>query len=359
MKKSLFLSLTLFSSFALADVDYSRCLYASGIYGARIDNDGKLQPAEWQKVKSIKTEGKRETYQLENSGAYIGINAVSEITLERDEQGRIIKIENGSQKPDQKSLEAYKKMLIQNSTMAAGMGYGSYQGLGGYGGQYQAPDFMSSEPQFYVKDKMIPLSKLSKEEAKEAGYPGNVEEIQKLKSQWRKDKKVVKKIQDGYKKILDKTSFMMPLGQDSEFEIRDNVCLVKNVSYRSYNAKTKEVVNRPGISRSTCEEIQKIHKKYEAKLNDCQETQMKVNKEYYDKKVFSDPGFYNYGGYGVAGGMVGGYVGGYGMGMMGGMYSVSPYQCELLYGVGPVNAMGGYAGGFGGNGSEASESSAQ
>lgn len=343
MKKIVVLSSLLVSSVAMADVDYSRCMLSAGIYGATIDNDGKFQPSEYQKVKSVKTEGKVETYVFESTGGGYGFGGSTyEVQLTRDEQGRIIKASTGGDKMDPKALKQYKDTMVQFSVS----GIGGYP-MGGYANQ--APDFMTQEPQFYTAEGVIPLSKLTKEQAKQVGFEGNIENLQKMKSQWRKDKKVVKKIKDGYAKILDKTSLMVPMGQEAEFEVKDGVCLVKNVASKSYNTKTKEVVKTPGVSREACEKIQTIHKKYEAKLNECQDVNMKVSQEYFQNKVYGDGGGYVAG---MGGGLVGGFGGGFGgglaggyMGGMGAMMAANPYQCQMLYGVGPIQ--GGFVGGMG------------
>lgn len=344
MKKLVVLSSLLVSSIAMADVDYSRCMMSAGIYGATIDNDGKFQPSEYQKVKSVKTEGKVETYVFESTGGGYGFGGSTyEVQLTRDEQGRIIKASTGGDKMDPKALKQYKDTMVQFSVS----GIGGYA-MGGYGNQ--APDFMTQEPQFYTAEGIIPLSKLTKEQAKQVGFEGNIENLQKMKSQWRKDKKVVKKIKDGYAKILDKTSLMVPMGQEAEFEVKDGVCLVKNVASKSYNTKSKEVVKTPGVSREACEKIQTIHKKYEAKLNECQDVNMKVSQEYFQNKVYGEGGGYVAGmGGGLVGGFGGGYAGGFGGGFgggyMGGMMGANPYQCQMLYGVGPIQ--GGFVGGMG------------
>lgn len=335
MKKALMVTSLLISSVAFADVDYSRCLMASGMYGATIDNDGKFQPGQFQKVKAVKTEGNKETYTFENNnGGYGFIGATTELTLERDEQGRVIKATTGGDKMDAKALKQYKDTMIQFSVSGMGGGYSNV-----------APEFMSHEPQFYVEGKFVALSKLTKAQAKEAGFDGNIENLQKLKSQWRKDKKVVEKIKTGYAKILEKTSLSVPLGSEAEFEIKDGVCLVKNVASRTYNTKTKEVVKTPGVSRETCEKIQNIHKKYETKTNECNDLQMKISKDYFDNKVYANNGMYP----GGMGGMVGGYAGGFNGGYLGGMNGASTFQCEMLYGVGPVQGIaGGIGGGYAG-----------
>lgn len=366
MKKVLIVSGVLLSSMAFADVDYSRCLMASGAWGAQIDNDGQIQFGPYQKVKSKKTEGKKETYVIESGNAYGGAPFSMEFTFERDDQGHIVKASTGGDKMDAKALKQYKEAIVNNSvymgTSAQYMGgyaggiAGGYAGgmaggyMGGFG-QFHSPDFMTSEPQFFVDNKMVPLSKLTKEDAKKAGFEGNIEQLQKAKQQWRKDKKVVNKIKDGYSKIVEKSALVIPLGQESEFEVKDGVCLVKNVAYKNYNSKTKEIVKTPGISREKCEEVQKIHKKYATKLNECSQVQMKMSQEYFEKGAFDMTA------------MGGGYVGGYGLGFggFGGLNSMSSFQCESLYGVGAIG-LGGETGGIqGGHGapSAGSDSSKQ
>lgn len=343
MKKTLFAAGMVLSSMAFADVDYSRCMMASGAW-AQIDNDGKIKFSDFQKVKSQKTEGNKETYVIEMPN-YYGSTATTthEVTYERDDQGHIVKVSTGGDKMDPKNLKQYKDGIVNSSvfmgTSAQYMGgyAGGYAGgiAGGYAAngqqKYQSPEFMYSEPQFWVDDKIVPLSKLSKDQAKKVGFEGNIEELQKAKQQWRKDKKVLKKIKDGYSKITEKAPLVVPMGQETEFEIKDGVCLVKNISQKTYNTKTKEVTKHPGISREKCEEIQNIRKKYATKLNECQDVQMKMNSEFFQKGIYDQ-------GYGM--GMYGGYVGGFGGGMVGGyglgMGGYSSFHCESLYGVGQV-----------------------
>lgn len=351
MKKLLFVSGVLLSSMAMADVDYSRCMMVSGAW-ANIDNDGKISFPQHQKIKSQKTDGRKETYVLETPN-YFGNGGpiTTEVTYERDDQGRIIKASTGGDKMDAKALQQYKESIVNSSVFMGtsaqymgGMVNGGYPGgmVGGgyggsgFGGKYSSPDFMYGEPQFFVDDKVVPLSKLTKEQAKKVGFDGNIEELQKAKQQWRKDKKVLKKIKDGYAKITEKSPLIVPMGQETEFEIKDGVCLVKNQAQKIYNTKTKEVTKVPGISREKCEEIQNIRKKYEVKLNECQDVQSKMSREYFEKGVYDQGGLAG----GYVGGMAGGMYGGYGMGMG----YMSSFQCEALYGVGQVQ-FGGIVGG--------------
>lgn len=355
MKKLLVVSGLMLTGLAGADVDYSRCVMAgSGMYGYgfSVDNDGNFQASPYQKVKSKSTEGKKETYVLESQG-FMGGNTESTIILERDDQGRIIKMSTGGDKVDAKTIKQYKEMMVNSSLMSVGgfSGYGYGMGYGYYGAYnpYSQQGFMTQEPQFFVDGKMIPLSKLSKDQAKRAGFDGNIEQLQKLKSQWRKDKKAVKKLKDGYTQAFEASALVMPLGNEAEFEIKDGVCLVKNIAYKSYNTKTKEMMKTPGISREACEEVQKVSKKYQTKLAECAQTSNKAQMELWENTKSMQKGGMGvagfYGGYpgGYAGGIAGGYVGG----VNGGAYSLGDsYQCEMLYGVGPIQMGGGFVGGY-------------
>lgn len=338
MKKKIVIASLLLSSFAYADVDYSRCTTAAGLYQAQIDNDGKIQPAFGSKIKSIKTEGNKETIVFEGM-VYNGKAMLSEATIERDDQGRVIKIITGGEKVDTKKLNDYKDMMIQNSVGSVYM-YGT----------------MSAEPHFWIDNKTVPLSKVTLEQAKKAGI-SDIGELQKFKTQWRKDKKVVKKLKDGYTEVMNKNNFVMPLGTESEFEIKDGVCLLKGYSSRHYVASTKAIIKTPGFTREACEKIQAVHKKYETKLNECNELQMKVAKEgsEFGSGYSGATGGVvagNLGGGYVTGGIAGGYAGGFigggypggygGFGTYGGIgigAGVSNLQCEMLYGVNPVGSV--------------------
>lgn len=339
MKKLIIVSGLLISGFSLADVDYTRCVVAAGGaygYGHSVDNDGNFIPSPYQKIKSKATEGKKETYVLEATG--MGPHTETTVVIERDDQGRIVKMGTGSEKIDAKAIKQFKEIMVNSSLTSVGL----MSGYGYMGGSYSPQGFMSQEPQFYVDGKMIPLSKLSKDQAKQAGFDGNIDQLQKLKTQWRKDKKAVKKLREGYAHAFEESALMMPVGSEAEFEIKDGVCLVKNVAYKSFNTKTKEMIKTPGISREACEEVQKVNKKYQTKLAECAQLQNKASVELWENtKSMQKTGFGMGGGYGF-GGLNGGIAGG-----MGGGYTLSDsFQCEMLYGVGPIQMSGGTVSGY-------------
>jgi hypothetical protein len=329
MKKAFLVTSLLVSSLAYADVDYSRCLVATGINGGTFDNDGQFLPSKWQKLKSKTTDGNKETYILE-SVPYGGLSEVvtNEVVIERDDQGKIIKASTGGDKMDPKSIQQYRDRMIDTSING-----NTLAGINTY------------EPQIYLDGKAVSLSNLTKKQAESTGFKGNFEQIKKLKTQWRKDKKIVQQIKDAYSKILDSSSLLIPMGQEANFEIKDGVCLVKDVAYKKYDPKSKQVVKVAGISRQDCENAQIIHKKYEAKLNECNLVDGKIAQEYSVKGINAHTG-------GIAGGNMGGFPGGmgngYGGGMLGGSGSqptLPMYHCNMLYGVGPIG-MGGMVGGI-------------
>ena len=351
MKRIILASTMLISASAFADIDYSRCTQATnlGLYGVNINNDGKVEPAQHMQVKSRSTEGLVETLVLETNSGF-GKGMEMKVTIERDEQGRVIRASTGGERPDPKTIEMYKK-------------YYSAPAYGGWG--------TNTEPVFQIDGSNVPLEKVTKEQAKKAGFDKNVDEYKRLKSQRRKDKKTLEKMNEVYSKIHAKADYVIPFGQEAEFDIKDGLCLVKNVSSKNYSTKTKDVSKQLLSSREGCEEVQKLYKKYETKLNECSDVQAKLNNEYYEnfykKKMQHSP--YMMGGYagGYAGGMVGGYVtggmaggmvGGYGMGMGNhGLISGELYSCEYTYGVGPVPSY--YPGTTGGIVGGSSESSKQ
>lgn len=324
MKKTLLLSSLLLTSTAFADIDYSRCQGAGMLGMVTIDNDGKLQTFNKAPFKSIKTEGNKETYEMAN--VYGG--GSSFITLERDQAGAITKIINGQDKPDAKYIQNYKEMMINSSVMSIPT-------------NPMSPDVMLFEPSFFVEGKMVKLSKITKEEAKKVGFGVNVEEIQKLKSQWKKDKKSVKKLKESYAAILDKTALSVPAGSVTEVEVKDGVCVPTKISNRTYNAKTKEVITTPSMSKDQCDKIQAVYTKHKEKLDSCDKSQMEASTEMF-KELYGEGG--------MVAGVVGGYVAGQGSGYAGGMaggYLVGGIASGFGGGYMSMSGMGMYGGMFG------------
>lgn len=68
------------------------------------------------------------------------------LEVERDDEGRVIRIYQGPEKVDAKYVKKYRKMLLDSS--AYGMSGGGYN-------NFQSPSFMMAEPQYYLDKKLV------------------------------------------------------------------------------------------------------------------------------------------------------------------------------------------------------------
>ncbi len=372
--------LALSSGVMAADIDYSRCGGPLGFSG-RFDNDGKLQPASGMSITSQKTEGKTETYVLEGTlnnpyggfggamagygggamggfGGGIGLGgpyggqtfkSKTEIKIERDDEGRIVKMTSGGDKVDPAYVEQMK---------------GMYSGLN-FSGHSEPSVWVNSNNQPHI----VPVSKLTQDQAKEIGYEGDWNEIKRLQGQWKKDKKSLGKIQNGYAELLKNAPVSIMLGEQDEFDFQDGACVLKNKGQRFYNSKTKEVSVVQGMSREQCNEVGTLYTKYQRQISDCSSSQQTIMTDLFqnhpdllrsvggyssfkpttkksgilnpqDQALGSNPG------YGLMGGVIGGYgLGGDSSSMLAGLQGT----CQWTYGVQPSNVK--YSGSTSGSGS--------
>lgn len=346
MKKFFLVSLALASSMAFAaEVDYSRCTMFAGV---QLDHDGKVVPNQFQTIKSQKIDGNKEHIVFESS--YGTQKFQTEVTLERDAQGRVVKSVSGGERPSEKTLKQYRDVMVEGAVTMAPMATGS---MGGFGQQ----GFMTREPSYWVKKKktnsteaapqesrnpygglfdqnyeMISLSKLNAEQAKEVGID-DVEELKRLRQQWKKDKRTTRKLRDSYKKVVERSSLVVPLGSEAEFDIQDGVCVPKSLSSRIYNGQSGQVNTIPVSSRERCEKIRNVFKRHERKIQECGESNRQVTQDYF-KELYGEGG--------VVGGAAGGYVAGASAGMTGGMYLAGGIAGGMMGGFG-----GGMYGGYG------------
>ena len=113
-------------TFAFA-TDYTRCPMPFEI---KIDADGKVKPADFYDTKSVKTEGNITTMVVKpkSTGSRFGMmmQQESKISVERDDQGRVVAITSGGDKPAKEVIEQWRRMY-----QGGGMVGGSYGG--GYG----------------------------------------------------------------------------------------------------------------------------------------------------------------------------------------------------------------------------------
>ncbi len=347
MKSFFLVPLALSSSLVFAaEVDYSRCGMLAGV---QLDHDGKVVESPFQPIKNKRVEGNKEHIVFESS--FGSQKFETQVTLERDSEGRVIRSTMGGERPSASTLKQYRESMVNGAVMMAPMSAG-HQTFAG------KDYFMTQEPQYWVKKskvsspdentktvgnvtvgfmgmdpnyEMITLSKLSPEQAKEVGID-NVEELKRLRQQWKRDKKTTAKLREGFTKVVDRSALVIPMGSDSEFEIKDGVCLPKSTSSRFYNSQSGQVNTLPVSSRERCDKIRKIYKRHERKIQDCGQVSKQVASDYFIEEGGLVGGFQSggrtggaptqqvYPSMGLAGGMVSGFVGGMGIGMGGGMY---------------------------------------
>lgn len=362
MKKSFFAFLTLASASAFAvEVDYSRCVMFTGI---QLDHEGRVQAAPYQTIKSQRTEGNTEHLVLESS--FGNQKYPMDVSIVRDSQGRVQKITTGGERPSNQMVQQYRDMMVNSAVMMAP--YTGSMGMGGYG----QPGFMSQEPQYWVRKRnapapaprdgsaagaqsgsgggsvviqggvvggmidsnyeMVPLSRLTREQAQEVGIE-NVEELNRLRGQWRRDRRTANRLRSSYRQVVDRSALVIPLGSEVDVDIQEGVCLPKSISSRFYNSQSGQVNTFPVSTRENCEKIRNVFRRNERKISECQDVQRAVTQDYATEMgggmvggggsgMYLGPGPVNsLSTSGMMGGIVGGYVqGGMGAGgFMGGM----------------------------------------
>lgn len=365
MKRNVLLAtLTLMSFSAFADVDYSKCMTAAGLWGTNIDKDGNFTPHSYQKIVNKSSEGKVDRYEIEsefpNYGGTGSTKHKTLITLEKDDQGRVVKVQTGGDKMDKKSIETMKKFQLQGQVNMTMMNANIQNGQFGYGlGPF-------GEMTYAVKDKdaKIAYKKLSELNKEERAQVGMSEELYKeMKQKARLDKKSSAKIEKGLKDLQAKSTPVYYLGQEAELEFKDGVCSPKNVSQRLYHTKDGTVHKNTTFTKEGCEEVQKLFVKHRDSIAKCDQSKLDISKDIYQnhdkiKDIMAGQGTFGYaGGYGggMVGGMGGGYVAGSGGGYPGGYmpmgnpfgdYGSLTYMksyCDMMVG----EMKFGYGGGFG------------
>ena len=140
----------------------------------------------------------------------------------------------------------------------------------------------SVQPMICVGNETVPLDQVTDEQAETTGIGKPLTEYRKLQGERRKYKATMRKIKVHYAKINEVADYHIPFGQETEFEVQDGVCMLKSVSLRTYSTRSKEVKTQLMNSKESCEEIKKLHKKYEPKLNECQSVSNTLHQEYWD-----------------------------------------------------------------------------
>ena len=363
MKNALIVSAMLASSFASAAVDYSHCQQALMMEGLHIDHEGKISvPFGFQANPDVSeaTAGlngqSSQTYTYKSQMLDLkGKPIEKKIQVTKDKDGNIVFVNTAQSKLEPQTLQMHKQMALQGAVHSGltfdSLTYDPFVQVGG-----------STPGQQFAQGNYVQLSKLSKEQAKQFGV--DIDELRKLRREVKKDKKTLKKIADGYERLLDKSHMMIPNGSEMAFEVKDGVCKVNGVTKVLHDTKAK--VNHAGqsLNAERCEKVNKISSKYKKELESCSQSNMKMNQE-----LYSEGGMVGgINGGGMAGGYIGGAAGGYnpymgggygyGMGGYGMMGGSEVWDCQAYFGEGFGGGMaGGYVGGMGSGSSSSNKKS--
>ena len=344
MKKFFFVSAVLassqlFAQGAILSVDYSHCQQALGFMGPQLSSHGKLLPAPGlQSNPDVKTvqnaEGLFETTYSFKGYQSINLNGKQSQPLKykvtTDKNGAVTEINTAQDSV----VPMFVNMAKQNS-----LNYAVQSGI--------MTDSLTYDPEILIELKegqqqsfiSVPFSKLTKEQAKKFGV--DIDELRTLRKAKKKESKTLAKIAEGYMKLMNKSSLLLPNGLNLKMEVKDGVCKPTKVVQIAYNATTKKNQAGQVFDHEKCDRILTVQKKYESQLQSCNKINIDMNKELYPQ----NGGFV--GGYGGGGGY--GYGGGIGMGMGGydSYLNNDVFQCQMYFGEMP---QGGYIQGGGGGG---------
>ncbi len=320
MKTTLrFLTLTLATFAAGAqtpDIDYSRCNLPANLGIAPLNPQGQVVLAPGQRIKSKTTEGRRERYVIEYT--VMGNKYNHELVLNRDEQGRVVRIQTGGNRVDRQTLDQMRHFHLQmqmNSIAAVG------------GARPQLSGSPNMEPVFTVTDELghqhsRSLSQLSPSERTQLGMSDEL--LRDLQQTQRRDQRTVTRIERGLRDLHKNTNLTFPLGVQADFEIRDGICAPVTVETRNFHSRDGSVQNIPVFNRDACEEIQRLHSKHSESITRCQTSELELNREVMQnssrlRPMINVPNWGGGAGMGLTGGIAGGTASGVSGGGLGGM----------------------------------------
>ncbi|MBA2406087.1 MAG: hypothetical protein H0V66_15030 [Bdellovibrionales bacterium] len=357
MKKILVVSALMVTQSVLASVDYSKCQQAIGIMGGpQLTENGELSPGFGQQpnpdVKTAKMLNDEIEITYTFKGQNLGLNGKpteSKYKVRKNKEGHVIEVQTSQDKLDPAMVNMHKQWALSGA-VNSGISQDSLA--------YDPIVMLQPGDGKQTLGTFTNLSKLTKEQGKQFGV--DIDDLRALRKQVRKDKKTLAKISEGYSKLLNKSSMMLPNGVDAFMEVKDGVCRPTQIFQVTHDAKTKTNHISSSVNQVRCDEILKIQKKYSKKLEACGNTNMEMFQEMYPQGggiggiVGGMQG-------GMAGGIQGGYVqaygqggypggmgGGYGMGMGGYGYGFGGEvaQCNQYFGEMGGYVQGGMAGGY-------------
>ena len=298
--KHLLIASTLLVSSAYASetyTDYSHCQQPLMMEGLNITPDGKIStPFGFQGAPDVVTDkpaedgSRAETLTFKSQMRALNGKPIEKIVkVTRDKEGRITSVSTSQDKMDGQQIQMFKQMALQNA-VHSGLSMDSIT----YDPMVQIND-ADAVSQGFSYGKYVPLSKLSKKQAEQFGV--DIDDLRKLRREVKKDKKALKKIQDGYEKLLAKSHMMLPNGAKVDFKIANGGCSVQSVQKGLFDTKEKKNAHGQKLDTDRCEKVNKISGKYRAQMQSCAMTNMQMSQELWTLD-------------GGVGGVNGGYIGG-------------------------------------------------
>jgi hypothetical protein len=340
-------SSSVFAQGVIPSIDYSHCQQALGFYGPQLNHKGEfmagpgMQPNPDVSTAKMLNDETETTYAFK--GQFLGMNGKPQVTkykIRKDKNGNILEVNTAQDKIDAGTVSMHKQWAL-NGAVYSGVGFDSLT--------YDPMVMVGPADSQNIAGKYLPMSKLSKAQAKNLGV--DLDDLKKLKKQSKKDQKSLSKITEGYSKLLDKSHMMIPNGAEYKMQVVDGVCKPTEVTQVVYDAKAK--VNHAGqsVNHVRCDHVMKVHQKYEKQLQACANTNFEMFSELNPQGGYV--GGVN-GGIaggmqgGIAGGAVGGYPGGIGGGGFGGGYGMGggygfnseAMQCQQYFGQMPQGGYG-------------------
>lgn len=341
--KFLFLTLAVAMPFAAMAVDYSRCNFP---FEVQVDPEGKVTPNAWLEASNISTEGNRTTMTLRpkqqsGGGIIISGGAPTRIVIERDDQGRIVSMTSGGERPSDATIRQYRQMqtggYVAGSQggfgLPGGYGGGGYN-VGGLGLGFLVPVRRSGSTE------MVRADQLTDSDLNQIGVRGiKATELRSGAQEWSRNSKTQSALRQLQTYSQNNFPFNIPVGTSHQYTFVEGACMPDKISSMTYSSATDRVESQTYYDREDCQHVKTGWERHSAKVNECRnydsnEISVEYNRLVADGHIQPMQGGLwggSQGGY--VGGMVGGGVGGYGgmgagsgSGYGGGYMSYNPYM---------------------------------
>lgn len=312
--KFLFLTLAVTMPLAALAVDYSRCSFPMEV---QVDADGKVTPNSWMEASNIVTEGNRTTMtvkpkQQPGGGVVIGnLSEPKRVVIERDEQGRIVSVTSGGERPSATTILRYRQM--QSNPYGYGGGFSPYNtgasiNLGGSGFQFLVPVRRNGSTQ------MVKADQLSDADLQQIGVKGiTATQLQNGVKEQNRDARTQTALRQLETYSQANYPFTIPVGSSHQYTYVDGACMPDKLSNMSYSSATDRVESQTYYDREDCQHVKTGWERHIAKVEECRAyDNNQISVEY--NRLVADGHIQE-----MQGGLVGGYVGGMAGGYVGGI----------------------------------------